>query len=174
MYNAIISDYSLLNTSYADQSAQTKQVKKLATQYGNEKSAASGDTYTFSAEAMQLAQQMLSLKSDTAPETKSSTDKHSSDKNTASSDVVENKNTVNSTTGSAEVVGEVAENSEGNGGSGGGVGGGSDDSSDSNEDIEGEIAALQGQLQVALSSGDESKASALESEIAALQSQLTA
>ena len=54
---------------------------------------------------------------------------------------------------------------------GAGGGGGSSDS-DSTEEIQAKIAALQSQLQAALSGGNTSKASSLQAQIAALQAQV--
>lgn len=51
------------------------------------------------------------------------------------------------------------------------AGGGSSDS-DSTEEIQAKIAALQSQLQAALSGGNTSKASSLQAQIAALQAQV--
>ncbi len=153
------SDYWLLQTQYASQFSQTQtpQPKKAAAQYATvEHACSSGDSYSFSAEALALAQQMLNA---------ARAESAANDAQNRQSALVETRNNAAvraEATDREQEAGDESNSARGTGGGG----------SSSGEDIEAQIASLQSQLQTAISSGDAGKAASLQSQIAVLQAQL--
>lgn len=162
----ISSGISLFGTGYTEQASQTRYAN-AASRYGAEGTGSGGDSYSFSAEALRLAEQMTASRASavTSEGDQTASARIGSDKGGSADAAAQDGAFVAS--GATKAAGEA----QGQGGAGGAGGGGSSDS-DSSEDIQEKIAALQSQLQAALSDGDTSKASSLQAQIAALQVQL--
>lgn len=166
----ISSGISLFGTGYTEQTNQTRYAN-AASRYGAEGTGSGGDSYSFSAEALRLAEQMTASRASavTSEGDQPAPARIGSDKGGSADAAAQDGAFVASgATGAAEAAGEA----QGQGGAGGAGGGGGSSDSDSSEDIQEKIAALQSQLQAALSDGDTSKASSLQAQIAALQVQL--
>lgn len=157
----ILSDYWLLQTQYASQfnQTQTQQQKKAAAQYATvEQACSSGDSYSFSAEALALAQQMLNaVRAGNVANDAQNTSEQSASAETRNNAAVR----ADATEREQEAEGEEA---SARGTDGGG--------SSSGEDIQARIASLQSRLQTAISAGDAGMAASLQSQISVLQAQL--
>lgn len=163
----ISSGISLFGTGYTEQANQTRYAN-AASRYGAEGTGSGGDSYSFSAEALRLAEQMTASRASavTSEGNQTASARTGSDKGGSADAAAQDGAFVAS--GATKAAGEA----QGQGGAGGAGGGGGSSDSDSSEDIQEKIAALQSQLQAALSDGDTSKASSLQAQIAALQVQL--
>ncbi len=161
----ISSGISFFGTGYTEQASQTRYAK-AASRYESEGISAGGDSYSFSAEALRLAGQMTAGKASPAA---GGSEQSASGKG-GSAGAAEQGGAFHAAgaAGATETPGAA----QGQGGAGGAGGGGGSSDSDSTEEIQAKIAALQSQLQAALSGGNTSKASSLQAQIAALQAQL--